>query len=173
MFDIEVSDEQDVVPVDHQRIVEITKKLLEVEQVAAAEISIALVDNPTIHELNARYLQHDFETDVISFLLDLEEPDEAETEAVPPGRGARAKPRGAGKGLTGEVILSTEMARDRAADFHWPAESEIALYLVHGLLHLCGYDDLTPREKRIMRAREKLHLAEWGITARYSDRTAK
>ena len=46
------------------------------------------------------------------------------------------------------------MAIDMAADYLWDALDELTLYIVHGLLHLCGYDDLTVEELPIMRARE-------------------
>ena len=59
------------------------------------------------------------------------------------------------------------MAAQRAAEYQWTPHEELILYLVHGLLHLCGYDDLTPAERRIMRAREKEILAYWNLTPHY------
>jgi hypothetical protein len=55
------------------------------------------------------------------------------------------------------------MAAQTAGRFGWSARDELTLYLVHGLLHLCGYDDRTSRERRIMRGRERAILAGLGI----------
>ena len=77
--------------------------------------------------------------------------------------------RAAGAAIEGEIIASAEMAVSMAADGKWSAEAELILYIVHGLLHICGYDDLTPEEKCIMRARERAVLSELGLTAIYAE----
>jgi rRNA maturation RNase YbeY len=77
--------------------------------------------------------------------------------------------RAAGAAIEGEIIASAEMAVSMAADGKWSAEAELTLYIVHGLLHICGYDDLTPEEKCIMRARERAILSELGLTAIYAE----
>jgi len=77
--------------------------------------------------------------------------------------------RAAGAAIEGEIIASAEMAVSMAADGKWSAEAELILYIVHGLLHICGYDDLTPEEKCIMRARERAILSELGLTAIYAE----
>ena len=108
------------------------------EVVGYARLSLSLVDNASIRGINARYLGHDWETDVISF------PDADETGDV----------------LAGELILSTELAAESAKLNGCEPLDEVALYLVHGLLHLRGYDDQTPDDVLIMRRREAeiLHL---------------
>src|SRR5690606_2989279 len=116
------------------KIRSIARKTLADEQVAACQISIAFVDHATMHELNRRHLDHDESTDVLSFLF--EEPN-------PPQLPAQSAKRGAGKLLDGELIICADMARDQAPNFGWQEGDEMALYLIHGLLHLCGYDDLT------------------------------
>ncbi len=77
-----------------------------------------------------------------------------------------AKPCGAGRCIDGEVLVSAEMAVQMAARFGWSSRDELTLYLVHGLLHLCGYDDLSPTERRLMRQREREILAQLQIVAR-------
>ncbi len=114
--------------------------MLQQEQVAAAEISVAIVDDPQIHAINRQFLNHDYPTDVISFLLEcsrVKSPD--------------AVRRGAAKAIEGEIVISAETAICNAAKYGISPQDELALYLVHGLLHLCGYDDQTPKEKRLMR----------------------
>ncbi|MHC4879153.1 MAG: rRNA maturation RNase YbeY [Planctomycetota bacterium] len=144
MYQIDISDNQDCLQLDADYLTEVVRKTLEAEQVATASLSIAIVDNPTIHELNREYLQHDYETDVLSFLLEV-----TDNSQHQPGQ-----PRGAGKNIDGEVIVSAEYARDRSADYDWEPLHELLLYIVHGVLHLCGYDDLSEEELPLMRERE-------------------
>lgn len=167
MYQIDLCNSQERVGVDETFLQEVARRTLEAEQVASAVVSVALVDNAAIHELNRQYLQHDYETDVLSFLLDCEPP-ATDAPAAQTG-GAASTPRGAGKRIEGEVIVSVEMAAQTAEGFRWSAQDETVLYLVHGLLHLCGYDDLTPGEKRVMRAREREILRLWGLTPHYAD----
>lgn len=146
MFEIEIADNQELLTIDEDFVRSIVRQTLQTEQVSSATISVAIVNNSQIHELNRQYLNHDYETDVLSFLL---EESGDESHCSEPG-----SPRGAGKTIDGEVIVSSEMAIDMAADYSWDAMDELTLYIVHGLLHLCGYDDLTAEELPVMRARE-------------------
>lgn len=146
MYEIEVANQQQCLTIDEASVRNVIRQTLEAEQVAAASISIAIVNNAKIHELNCQYLDHDYETDVLSFLLD-------ESDGSSSDRSA-GSPRGTGRSIDGEIIVSAEMAIDMATRYSWDAHDELALYLVHGLLHLCGYDDLTADELPVMRARE-------------------
>ncbi len=136
------------IDIDEEKINRVLQTLLEDERVVDAEISLALVDNPTLRELNVQYLGHDYDTDVLSFLLEEEQFDETDPTK-----------RGAGKKIDGELIISTDMACHMALEYSWSAENEMLLYIVHGTLHLLGYDDLTDQERPIMRQREKEVLA--------------
>jgi len=168
MYFLDISDSQNVLSVDEAFLRELVEKTLEAEQVAEADLSIALVDSPMIRELNIRYLEHDYDTDVLSFLFDSSGGDEAQARKAERD-GIPGPPRGAGKQIEGEIIVSAEMAVDMARDYGWNARDELALYVVHGLLHLTGYDDLSPREKEIMRGRERAVLAQWNLTPRYAE----
>src|SRR5438270_4879527 len=119
MGKISIASPQETVPIDRGRMREVVRAVLEGEGAGDAEISLAFVDNPTIHRLNKRYLDHDEPTDVLSFPL---------TE---PGA----------KKLAGEVVLGVEVAAAQAAERGHDTQAELSLYLIHGLLHLCGYDD--------------------------------
>jgi probable rRNA maturation factor len=138
----------------------VARAVLTAEQVAAARISVALADNATVRRVNREYLAHDYDTDVLSFLFE----SVSEPEGTAPHSRAAGQPRGSGCRIDGEVLASAEMALQMAERYGWSPRDELTLYLVHGLLHLCGYDDLSPRERRIMRDRERAVLATLGIS---------
>ena len=153
MLELHLSDRQTLLPLTEEWLHAILLETLHCEEVHAAELSLVLVDNPTMRRLNRKHLQHDYATDVLSFLLDRQDPEEPVTSS---------SKRSAGCRLSGELIVSTEMARDMAPQYDWPTAAELALYMVHGLLHICGYDDLTSTERPLMRERERVALARWG-----------
>jgi probable rRNA maturation factor len=138
---VEVQDAQAHLWVDAELLVGLARRTLEHQSIVAAVISIALVDDSTIHALNRRHLSHDWPTDVITFRLS----DRDESE------------------LSAELVLSAEMATRTARDAGVDPVAELALYLVHGLLHLCGYDDKTPEDALRMRAREAEVMAREGL----------
>lgn len=160
---VEIDDSQKTLSVDHRRLCDVVRSVLAAERCASASIGLAIVDNETIHDLNIRYLQHDYPTDVLSFLLE-SELDEA---SLPIPKGS---PRGCGTRLEGEIIVSAEMAKEFAAKYRWKPLDELTLYVVHGLLHLCGYDDRSSKELAVMRQRESEVLAEWNLTPHYASR---
>jgi probable rRNA maturation factor len=141
MGKIAIASPQDTVEIDRRRMREIVRAVLDGENVADAEISLAFVDNPTIHQLNKRYLDHDEPTDVLSFPLS------------EPGA----------KRLAGELVLGAEVARAQAESRGHDVQAELALYVIHGLLHLCGYDDKTAEHAAAMRQRERHYLQALGL----------
>ncbi|MAG92670.1 MAG: rRNA maturation RNase YbeY [Planctomycetaceae bacterium] len=164
MFEIDICNSCNTDVVSEPFLRDVVRKTLEQEQVADGAFSIALVDNATIHQLNRRHLSHDYETDVLSFLL------EEDQSKKPP---ESAAPRGAGKRLEGEVVVSVEMAQQTAGRFGWNPRQETILYLVHGLLHLCGYDDQNDDELQLMRSRERAILGLWNYVPHYADGAAQ
>lgn len=110
------------------------------------ELSIALVDDPTIHALNRDYRRKDKPTDVLAFPLLAEGASR---------RGGRARPKAHVTGLLGDVILSIETARRQARSHRRPLLRELTMLLAHGLLHLLGYDHHTDAEEREMTARTR------------------
>ena len=99
------------------------------------QISIAIVDDPAIHEINRQYLQHDYPTDVISFDL-------TETQQL----------------LEGEIIASWETAQRVAEENHWNPQQELLLYVIHGMLHIVGLDDDSPSQTQQMREKERYYM---------------
>ena len=75
----------------------------------------------------------------------------------------------AGAAVEGEIIASAEMAAQMAPEGQWSADAELALYVVHGLLHLCGYDDLTPADRSLMKTREILAMNSLGFNPVYAE----
>ena len=110
----------------------VVRLILNEAKIESAEIGIAVVDDPTITKVHAEFLGDDSPTDVISFMLDYS-----------PSR------------LEGEVVASAETAIARAPEFDWSPEEELLLYVIHGVLHLVGYDDTTPKARKTMRKMEQ------------------
>jgi probable rRNA maturation factor len=123
--------------VDRGLMRQAARAVLEGEDVCDYEISLAFVDNPTIHTLNKRYLEHDEPTDVLSFPL-------SEPNA---------------KKLAGELVIGAEVAKAQAESRGHEVQAELALYVIHGMLHLCGHDDKTTAGATRMRERERHYLA--------------
>ena len=135
MLEIEVVNRQKRHAVDTERLRDAARMVLEGEAISRATLSIAVVSDRAIRPLNRRYLQHDYATDVLSFLLD------------------------SGSGwLDGEVIVSADTAASQAPQYDSSAEAELLLYVIHGVLHLVGYDDTTPTERKRMLARQRRYL---------------
>jgi probable rRNA maturation factor len=95
------------------------------------DLSIVLTDNARLHELNLNYLGIDSPTDVLSFPA-------SETD---PETGAR---------YIGDILISVPRAQEQADGADHPLESEVQLLIVHGMLHLLGYDHAEPDEKARM-----------------------
>ena len=143
---IEIANEQDFVPVDESRFRTAIEAILRDFGLTEAEVEIAVVDDETIRPVNARFLGHDYATDVISFTLSRDE-----------------------TSLEGQVIVSAETAVRNAAEYGWSPEDEMLLYLVHGMLHLIGHEDTTEESRRMMRAQERAYLAQFGLTPPWKD----
>ena len=142
---IEISNEH-AFPLDEGRLKKGVRTVLRDAGIEDGEISVAIVDDAEMHALNRKYLDHDYPTDVLSFVL--EEND---------GR------------LDGEIIASSDYATREAAIYKWRAEDEVLLYIIHGSLHLVGYDDQEPASKQKMREAERYYLAPFGLTPRYDE----
>ena len=121
MIRVDVANEQPRFEVDRPRLCAAIEMVLRAEGFSTATISLAIVDDATIQSLNRRWLSHDYPTDVLSFVLE-QGPD----------------------GLDGEIIVSGDTAAAAAARFGWSADDELLLYVIHGTLHLVGYDDQEP-----------------------------
>jgi probable rRNA maturation factor len=139
-FAVSLANEQATHAIDAESLVAAATAVLEQSHFDSAQISLAVVDDPTIHELNRRHLNHDWPTDVLSFVLE--------------DRDGH---------LEGEVIISAETAAAAASEIGWPASTEQLLYVIHGMLHLVGYRDKTELDAQKMRDTERAILARFGF----------
>jgi probable rRNA maturation factor len=146
MLKIAINNQQTAHKIDRAQLKAGVQRVLAGEGIEKAVISIAVVGDPTMHQLNRQYLQHDYPTDVLSFLL--EDDDDR---------------------IEGEIIISADYAAREAEQFGWSPQEEMLLYVIHGSLHLVGYDDLEPELKAEMRVKEREYLATFGLTPRYDD----
>jgi len=117
--------------------------VIEAERVPPAELGVLVTDNETVRRLNREYAGEDASTDVLAFSMQEGE------EFVSPDDVLRL----------GEVIISYPTALRQAKEAGRPVEDEIAHLLVHGTLHLLGYDHAEPADEQRMRAREQELLA--------------
>jgi probable rRNA maturation factor len=108
--------------------------VLKGEKIHRASVSVIFIDSRRTRKINRKYLAHDTITDVISFPL--------ETEGL----------------LEGEIYINLDRAREQAAEYGVTKSNEITRLVVHGTLHLAGYDDRKPRQAVRMHARQERYV---------------
>lgn len=155
-------DEQDVVRVEVPRWVRLAQLVLRSERVDPdAELGLIFVDEATIADLNQRFLDVSGPTDVLAFPLD----DELPTAGRDPDEGGR------GPGSTsdaaeppiilGDVVVCPSVAQRQADATGTALDAELALLVVHGVLHLLEYDHAEPADAERMQRRERELLARF------------
>ena len=129
--------------IDHPRRVapvEAIERLLmhavEAEAAEVAHLEVVFTDHETVLDLNRRYLDHDYLTDVLAFDLS-DDPASA---------------------IDGEIYVDLDTAAERCSEFGESYEREVARYALHGLLHLLGYSDESQEESDEMKEREESYL---------------
>ncbi len=140
-----VANETDA-PIDADRIESAVRLALADSPYRRGEVSVAVVDDETIHDLNRQFLDHDYPTDVLSFTLEDEPPR-----------------------LEGEIIVSLDTAIRHAAEVGWSAADELLLYVAHGALHLAGFRDKNLKDSARMHTAEAALLAQLGVAVRRGD----
>ncbi len=117
---------------------------LQSQGLEGSEVSLSIVDDREMHELNLRYRGVDRTTDVLSFPLEEERPKEP--------------------CLLGDIIVSAPMAQQQAQEYGHSLLREMSFLVVHGTLHLLGYDHMTPAEDAEMQRLQEEVLSSLGIT---------
>jgi probable rRNA maturation factor len=120
-----LSDRQDL-PADHGALVALARRTLDQEGAGPVELSVSLVSGGEMSDLHQRFAGELGPTDVLSFTMDEE-------------------------GLLGDVVICPEVAAEQNAD----VDAELRLLLVHGILHLLGYDHRDDEERRAMWERQE------------------
>ena len=131
--------------IDSEQLERLASAAMEREGLTPGELSVLITDDETVRELNRDHAGEDRPTDVLAFSL-------REGEDFPSPDGVLR---------LGEVIISYPTALRQAAEAGRPVEAEIDHLLVHGVLHLLGYDHAEPAEAERMREREGELLAAW------------
>lgn len=132
---IQVANDQDHVAVTDEEVAAVVAAVYAAEGAALVPLSVAVVDDATIRDVNRTHLDHDWATDAISF--GYAEPGEELLDGD----------------VAGEVLVSAETAAREAPEHGQSARHELYLYLAHATLHLLGHDDDTPAARDAMNAR--------------------
>jgi probable rRNA maturation factor len=146
MLKVSFRNQQTAHEIDGRRLKEGVRRVLEGEGIKSGAVTIAVVDDASMHQLNRRHLEHDYPTDVLTFVL---------SEA--------------GERLEVDIVISADYAAREAEHFGWTAQDEMLLYVIHGTLHAAGYDDGDEDSLGEMRAKEAKYLATFGLTPKYDD----
>ena len=111
--------------------------IFEKEEKEVGQIDFVFCDNAYLLGINQTFLKHDYFTDVVSFNL---------TDT------------GSSK-IEGEIYISVDMVRENSVRFKVSFARELTRVIFHGILHLCGYDDLKQRDKLLMKRKENFYIA--------------
>ncbi|GAE33399.1 rRNA maturation RNase YbeY [Halalkalibacter akibai] len=152
---VDFNDETSVLTEKHHVLVEeVIVKTAEAEGLSGeVEVSVTIVDEKRIQEINREYRDKDQPTDVISFALN--EQGEGELHLVEDLNMPN---------ILGDIIISAAHIQSQAEEYGHSFERELGFLAVHGMLHLLGYDHMTEAEEKEMFSRQEDILAAYGLT---------
>jgi probable rRNA maturation factor len=130
MIDIQF-DPQTLINLRPERIREAISATLEVLKKPDQDLTLRLIDDQEMQQLNQTFRGEDKTTDVLSFNQDIQDPE-------------------TGQFYLGDILISLPQATRQAAEHGHSLEKEVAFLAIHGTLHLSGYDHYTPEEKAVM-----------------------
>ena len=151
------ADEQSAQPVDAMRLVQLAKVVLAAQGVKAdSELSMLFVDEDAMAELNKRFLGKEGPTDVLAFPIDDDDIVEGGRSPDSLGPGSGTDPDSTDPpNLLGDVVVCPAVAARNAPDHAGNYEDEMALLVVHGILHILGMDHVDSEEAEAMEQRER------------------
>ncbi len=129
---------QKKIPINRRKIKETVLKIISTQGLAKiGAINISFIDDGLIKKINSRFHGSNFPTDVLAFDLSSDK-----------------------NYLLVDIYISADTAARNSITYRTDPVSEIYLYVIHGMLHIAGYDDQSPRDKRIMRSKEEFYLSK-------------
>jgi probable rRNA maturation factor len=160
-MDITVKNLQTKITLNTTRIEKITSRIIKKVGIRKVILSVVFVSGPKIKALNKKFLGRDYATDVLAFDWKL-------------GNGAplRGINKSKRKELCGDIIISTDAIRQNASAFRTSLSHELVLYIIHGILHLMGFDDHNPSDIKRMRQEEAKLMKYLGNTTEATVRKA-
>ena len=121
------------------KIINWLKLVAESEVFSLGAVSVIFCSDNYILDINQRFLQHDYFTDIITF-------DYSEGEKI-----------------SGDLFISVDSVRENSIEYETEFEEELHRVIVHGVLHLIGYDDHTDEDIRTMRSKENYYLSLYDL----------
>ncbi|HAJ74633.1 MAG TPA: rRNA maturation RNase YbeY [Lachnospiraceae bacterium] len=163
---IQINDEQSIpLPFDHESLSrEVIAAALDQEKCPfEAEISLTLVDNESIRRINREFRSIDSATDVLSFPL-VPFPSPAGYEILEREDADDCFNPETGELMLGDIVISVERAKEQALEYGHSLRREFAFLIAHSMLHLLGYDHMSPEEASVMETRQEQILLNLNIT---------
>ncbi len=142
-IEVFVANEQSDISVDERRLISLVRLAAVEEGVdPRAEVTVLLVERPAMASLKEKWLGEPGPTDVLAFPMDEQVPDDEPY-------------------ILGDIVICPDVAREQATEVGGKVIDEVDLLLIHGFLHLLGYDHVRPQDARSMRHRERKILSEF------------
>jgi probable rRNA maturation factor len=154
--DVFVADEQDIEPVDAVRWMTLARNVLEAEGIGGGtELNLLFIDETAITELNEQWLGGEGSTDVLAFPIDDDLEIGRSPDAGTSGPDRKPAENADAPILLGDVVICPSVAQRNAPTHAGNYDDEVALLVVHGILHLMGMDHADEEEASVMQARER------------------
>lgn len=117
-----------------RKIEKLLREVIEKEKLETGDLNIILTTDDKLRKINVEFLEHDYYTDVITFNYNQ------------------------GKVVNGEIYISIDTVRDNSMNYNISFKNELTRVMIHGVLHLTGYNDKSEEEKLVMRSMEDYWL---------------
>ncbi len=137
---IDIINEQNSLRVNSKRIEKLIQSVLKGEKAKQRSLTLLVCGDAKMKALHKKYFGKKTSTDVISFGV--------ETDYIAPGE----------EDYLGDIVVSAEMAISTAPKYNTQPQREFERYIVHGLLHLLGYDDIEPADYKKMHSVQEVYL---------------